>query len=40
MKTTRILAALAAIAGDHVYVLTRPEDRGFIHLLFGDSEEA
>jgi cell volume regulation protein A len=26
--------------GDHVYVLTRPEDRGFIHLLFGDCEEA
>jgi cell volume regulation protein A len=26
--------------GDHVYVLTRPEDRGFVHLLFGDSGEA
>jgi cell volume regulation protein A len=25
--------------GDHVYLLTRPEDRGFVHLLFGDSEE-
>ena len=26
--------------GDHVYVLTRPEDRGFVHLLFGDAGEA
>jgi cell volume regulation protein A len=25
--------------GDHVYVLTRPEDRGFVHLLFGDAGE-
>jgi len=25
--------------GDHVYVLTRPEDRGFVHLLFGEAEE-
>jgi cell volume regulation protein A len=25
--------------GDHVYVLTRPEDRGFVHLLFGEVEE-
>jgi potassium/hydrogen antiporter len=32
--------ATAFQPGDHVYVLTRPEDRGFIHLLFGDSEEA
>jgi potassium/hydrogen antiporter len=32
--------ATALQPGDHVYVLTRPEDRGFIHLLFGDSEEA
>ncbi len=26
--------------GDHVYVLTRPEDRGFVHLLFGEAEQA
>ncbi|HET8723635.1 MAG TPA: potassium/proton antiporter [Anaeromyxobacteraceae bacterium] len=25
--------------GDHVYVLTRPEDRGFVHLLFGEAEQ-
>ncbi len=25
--------------GDHVYVLTRPEDRPFVHLLFGEAEE-
>jgi cell volume regulation protein A len=26
--------------GDHVYVLTRPEDAGFVHLLFGEAEQA
>jgi cell volume regulation protein A len=26
--------------GDHVYVLTRSEDRGFVHLLFGDAGES
>ncbi len=26
--------------GDHVYLLTRPEDRGFVRLLFGEAEEA
>jgi cell volume regulation protein A len=26
--------------GDHVYVLTRTEDRGFVHLLFGDAGES
>ncbi|HET8734195.1 MAG TPA: potassium/proton antiporter [Anaeromyxobacteraceae bacterium] len=26
--------------GDHVYVLTRPEDADFVHLLFGDAEQA
>lgn len=25
--------------GDHVYVLTRAEDRGFVHLLFGEAEQ-
>ncbi len=25
--------------GDHVYVLTRPEDADFVHLLFGDAEQ-
>jgi len=25
--------------GDHVYVLTRREDRPFVHLLFGDAQE-
>ncbi len=38
-----LLAARGATVlepGDHVYVLTRPEDRGFVHLLFGEAEEA
>ena len=26
--------------GDHVYLLTRPEDRAFVRLLFGEAEEA
>jgi cell volume regulation protein A len=26
--------------GDHVYVLTRAEDAGFVHLLFGEAEQA
>jgi len=26
--------------GDHVYVLTRAEDKGFVHLLFGEAEQA
>jgi cell volume regulation protein A len=26
--------------GDHVYVLTRPADADFVHLLFGDAEQA
>jgi cell volume regulation protein A len=26
--------------GDHVYVFTPPEDRAFVHLLFGRAEEA
>ena len=26
--------------GDHVYVLTRREDADFVHLIFGDSEQA
>jgi cell volume regulation protein A len=25
--------------GDHVYVLTRAEDKAFVHLLFGDAEQ-
>jgi cell volume regulation protein A len=25
--------------GDHVYVVSRPEDRGFVQLLFGKAEE-
>ena len=25
--------------GDHVYLLTRPEDQGFVRLLFGEAEE-
>ncbi len=28
------------LPGDHVYVLTRPEDADFVHLLFGDAEQA
>jgi potassium/hydrogen antiporter len=43
LRNDDLLPARGATAlqpGDHVYVLTRPEDRGFIHLLFGDSEEA
>jgi cell volume regulation protein A len=31
--------ATELLPGDHVYVLTRPEDRPFIHLLFGEAEE-
>jgi len=27
-------------AGDHVYVLCRPEDRSFVHLLFGEAQES
>jgi cell volume regulation protein A len=26
--------------GDHVYVLTRAEDAGFVHLIFGEAEQA
>jgi potassium/hydrogen antiporter len=26
-------------AGDHVHVIARPEDRGFIQLMFGRPEE-
>jgi Trk K+ transport system NAD-binding subunit len=26
--------------GDYVYVLTRAEDAGFVHLLFGEAEQA
>jgi cell volume regulation protein A len=43
LRGDELLPARGATAfqpGDHVYVLTRQEDRGFIHLLFGDSEEA
>jgi cell volume regulation protein A len=31
--------ATELLPGDHVYVLTRPEDRPFVHLLFGEAEE-
>jgi cell volume regulation protein A len=31
--------ATVLVPGDHVYVLTRPEDRSFVHLLFGEAEE-
>jgi cell volume regulation protein A len=27
-------------AGDHVYVLCRPEGRSFVHLLFGEAQES
>jgi cell volume regulation protein A len=31
--------ATTLLSGDHVYVIARPEDRGFIQLLFGRPEE-
>ncbi|HVP66713.1 MAG TPA: potassium/proton antiporter [Anaeromyxobacteraceae bacterium] len=30
----------ALVPGDHVYLLTRPEDRAFVRLCFGEAEEA